>query len=223
MGKSYAKEIIVGIVVTVIGGLVLAWLMGDGPLGGGNDLPLQSNQTSGNTNYVLETEDDVSQPIESSPAIPPTPRGVTNPSNPVPAGTTVLSGDYALTATGKIRTYDMNTATIYIDVGNIILQNISANTHIFRFQRSSFTLRDDVGNIYTPSDLDYSDWNEYYYQTVQLDIPSQKIITLESTQGVWVEKRIPAFIGPISIQAQRLFLIIDGFGPFPYLEIEITL
>jgi hypothetical protein len=218
MERNYLKEITIGIIVTVVGGLILAGILG-------NEKPAQDSIPSSNQNPISQpvSSQEDSPTIESIPTTRPTPRGITNPTNPVPAGTTILADDYALTATGQVRIYDYATVDRYIDVGDIVLQNFSDKDKVFSFQRSSFTLKDDLGNTYTPSDLGRHSDTSYYYDVVSINIRAQKSVTLESHDGKWIEERFPSFYGPIAVNAQKLYLIIDGFGPFPYLEIEIDL
>jgi hypothetical protein len=219
--KDYAREIIVGLIVAVVGGLILAWLLGDGRFArDGTSAQSEDRPAVSPT----ATARGASQTAASTPTTRPTPRGITNPTNPVAAGTTVLAGDYALTATGQVKVYDYALAKKYISVGDLVLQNSSDTDRVFRFQRSSFTLRDDLGNTYTPADLARNDGDSsYYYDVVQINVPAQKSVVLQSHDGAWIEKRYPSFIGPIPLQAKKLYLMIDGFGPFPYLEIEIDL
>ena len=212
MKKSYAGEIIVGIIVTVVGGLILAWLDGrfaDSPTQNEVTLPIptQSNNiesTSPGTNVSAEVIDES----------PPTPQGIRNPTSPVEMGEFILVDDYSL----MVEDYYVRHDALHF---TIMVKNLDAADHLFRYQRTSISVEDDLGNVYEPN---YSFLATELYEDVQVEIEAGKVVSFNSTiSGSAGSSVIARYLGVVPAQASTLFVKFNGFGPYNGIIVEIEL
>ena len=213
MKKDYTGQIIVGIIITVVGGVILAWIVGDG----------RFSETTPNTsavNNVISTPNDSQastniqiSSVENSPVATSTPWGIKNPTSPVLQGERALVGDYAIWVSGLTLQRD----TMWFDV---YIENIDTQSHVVRFTKISFTLEDDAGNKY----LSYFEDDSRMYEISQLSIDSGEVAHIKGTNLFWSSPTsLPHFLGPISSQASKLIVVIKGDSPFNGLEFELDL
>lgn len=216
MLEKYAKEIIVGIIVTVVGGLILANLTGEK-----STTPVVEAPVSSAAEVVAESPVEAEAPAVAEAA--PTMTGVRNPSGVIPAGTKIIVDDLMLVVEDK---YKLDTATI--SKGNIIfylaVQNISDRQKLFSYTNDSIRIKDNLGNTYQP-DLGWDDEAKIMYTVKQDSIePGEafSIFSFDVTSALAVE-RIPWYKGPIASGASQLIIEFDGFGPFSGFSCAIDL
>ncbi len=228
--KSIGQQIIVGIIVTVVGGVVLAWIIGDGRFASTNQAeePLQVIATSVpaiKSNGVNDSESiasDIFEAAQSASEEPVNlePIGIKNPSGTIETGTSILTGDYSLVVVGD---FEVQNSTAYpesnrISIGRILIENVASEKRSFRYRRTGLRLIDDLGNEYQP----YAHGEEELLYSVQsLDLDAAEFGTIgyacTSCRGGIM------FSGTIPPEASKLFIVFDDFGVFSGFQIEIRI
>ena len=102
----------------------------------------------------------------------------------------------------------------------IVIHNTSDRVRLFRYQYAAIVLQDDVGNVYRSA----AEGKSSFYETIQFEVEPGEVVVLEPANAYSNSRTyIPRFIGPISPQATKLIVGINGLGPFTGLEVEIDL
>lgn len=160
---------------------------------------------------------------------PPTPIGIRNPTGSVDGGIPIIVDEFSLYVDSNSISVDSD--LIYV---SILVKNIGSRKRIFRFVPNSVRIQDDRGNTYVHFVEGYGEGSEGYgepsnlYNVVkQVEIGSGDEVKIESDYRYWCseffEKDIAAYIGPISPQANAIYFIFDGFGPFTGFQVKVPL
>jgi len=142
-------------------------------------------------------------------------RMVSNPSEPVPAGTLILVDNFSLMVENR---YELVGNDIMVFV---VIQNLSDKPHLFRYRNSSLVLKDNLHNIYrqTPK--------EHIISAVkQLSFGPGEILSMDPTCHDTLYKLpqcIPRYVGPIKAEATKILVKFEELGPFDEVVVEIDL
>lgn len=169
---------------------------------------------------ITPTLPNTSTPTITPPIPTPTEFGVLNPQGILPAGMPVIVDDYVLVVDKSSLTIDDNFIGFSIQV-----RVLGDESRLFRYNASTLSLKDDLGNQY-----------EYYLGTsrcTESDIYNAKQVQIPPGEKIWIEPQtsmmyssyfwwciedknqvIPGFQGHISPNAKILLLEFEGFGPF---------
>jgi len=144
-----------------------------------------------------------------------TPAGIRNPTGPVAAGIPILADDLSLLVQDGFDTYGDKVGI------TLVVKNTGGRTRLLRFQCSAIGLMDNRGNVYRSQ----GDGKEELYATRQIELAPGEVVVLEpaNTWGWASVSYIPRFVGPISPEATKLTVLVDGLGPFAGIEVEIDL
>lgn len=136
---------------------------------------------------------------------------------PARAGEPVLNGDFSLVVDSQV---DARGENLYLSLS---IKNVGNSSRLLRYTCASIRLRDDLGTAYAP--LYSGDDNKELYATRQVSLLPGESVTLESAENwQWgFDRSIPPFVGPVSVQARKLIVEIDGLGPFDNVQVEINL
>lgn len=209
MKQSTGRNIITGIIVTVVGGIILAIIVGEGRFAPTSSIP---EETFENSN-IIPDQPTGSQPVNSVTTAPP--QGVRNPTYPVEMGTPILVGDYSLIVTN----IEPNSSFPDFMQVEVVITYYGTGSSLFRYQRSSISLSDDQGTTYP-----YGNTAEKVYENLQVSLESGQPTVFESTRGFnWSNTTLASFEGPIPASVQTLFVNIDGFGPFSGIVVQANL
>ncbi|MCB0256688.1 MAG: hypothetical protein KDI55_23455 [Anaerolineae bacterium] len=180
-------------------------------------LPAADNLPAATPVAQAEAEEVVQVTPTQSPMVEPasTPRGVRNPTGPVPAGTTILADDYALV----VHDVQVNSAfPDYLQL-ELVVTNLDSQAHLLRFQRSAITLRDDLGNVYP-----FGNPTEQIYENLQREIAAGQTVVFKSTRGFdWGSHVLGSYRGPVPPSASTLYIDFNGFGPFDGITVAYDL
>jgi hypothetical protein len=148
--------------------------------------------------------------------------GIRNPSEPVPAGTSVLSDALALGVDPNFELLQASEGkpTVQIAV-SITVENRSDQTQLFTFTRSAISLKDDLGNVYDYASGKQPDLNAV--QQVQIAASETLMWSGALIFNPLDTASLPAFAGPVNPGASQLILSLEGFGPYNGVEIFIDL
>lgn len=243
MGKPNFSGILSGIIVTVIGGFILALLVGEGRFaprladerGNGSNnadvVPTTSgNIQQGSGNGLPVSIDDPTREPESTPTI----QGIRNPSGVVPLGEPIIVDGFQLYV-------DANSFEIVNDslVGgpylrvSFAVKNVDEIKRVFRFAPSSVTIRDDAGKVYqfiqTSRNCDSA---TPYMETKAVELqPGESVVIGSHRSGTSAQnwcfsnypQLMPWYEGTIPAEATRIIFDFKGFGPFEGFSIEIPI
>jgi len=217
MKKHHAVEILVGIIITVVGGLILAWLLGEGRFAKPSHIPqtITTFPTASTTPTSVISDIPATVIIEPTP----TPRGIRNPTSPVAAGTPILVDDFSLTLEDSITVGYADSIGI-----RMILQNVGGKERLFRYQRIGISVEDNLGNSYLSGyDTLVGNFEDELYDTQQLNVIPGDTVLFES-DSIWQQPNdLQFFIGPVALQASQLIIKLQSFGPYDGIEIVIDL
>jgi hypothetical protein len=144
---------------------------------------------------------------------PVTPPGMENPAGPIQAGTPVTAEGFSLVVKDGFDTYGDKIGV------TVVVQNTGDRVRLFRYQYAAIVLQDDVGNAYRSA----AEGKSSFYETIQFEVKPGEAVVLEPASSYNNKTYIPRFVGPISPQANKLIVSINGLGPFAGLEVEIDL
>jgi len=146
----------------------------------------------------------------------PTPE--TLPDEPVPAGKAVIYDGWAITVKPEILTYRGNKWAI-----EVFIRNLGETSRIFRYVNAGITASDNLGNTY---DIAPEFCIEHHQTVKNLNIPEGDSTSI--SPGYWGNEcvsndGIHQFKGPIPLEASKLIIGFDDFGPFNDVEVIIDL
>jgi hypothetical protein len=149
----------------------------------------------------------------------PTPESL--PTGPVMAGTPITYDGWSMTVSKDIR-FNPTTwgLTIYV-------RNTEEFDRVFRFTNSAVQAQDDLGHVYNYDKYSYCE--EYHHQVKNLQIKAEQSKTISSSSPGVRENNcnqpggINRFEGPIPLEASKLIIRFDNFGPFTGVEVIIDL
>jgi len=104
------------------------------------------------------------------------------------------------------------------------VRNLGESDRVFRYQLAGVTITDDQGNTYKPTD-DYL-CEEHMYITKNLLIEgedSEQIYSPSGFRNCTTENGLQQFSGPISINAEQIFIHLENFGPLTNASFVIDL
>lgn len=148
-------------------------------------------------------------PITNAPA-------ETLPTEPVPAGIPVVYDGWALTLSPEVVTGSYDSEPYF--VLSFTLRNLGETTRVFRYIQSGMIVEDDLGNVYEF----FLEWNcrdspDFVHLTQQLSIGGKEKINIGGNDINWActgSKYLPTMKGVISLQATKLIVTINDWGPF---------
>ncbi|MEA5079803.1 MAG: hypothetical protein VB013_14635 [Anaerolineaceae bacterium] len=200
-----------------------------------NDLEVQ-NQILQTQNALLQTsvagsvestnEDLVSATPTTMPTIEVIPTSESLPKGQIAAGEPIVYDGWSMIVSSELNINNWD------DIWGILVyvKNQGETSRVFRFTNASLTARDDLGNVYEPSTLcPYVGCNsceEYYHQVKNVNIDSGTSIEISSgTTGnaCMDDNGLGMFKGPIPVEASKLFITFEDFGPFTGFDIVIDL
>jgi len=138
------------------------------------------------------------------------------PTEPVPAGIPVVYDGWALTLSQEVTTGEFN------DEQNFSLsftvRNLGETTRVFRYVQSGMTVADNLGNVYEFSmvNSDCKKSPDVIHLTQQLTIDGKEKTNIYCSDWYACSggKYLPPLKGVISLQATRLIVTINDWGPF---------
>ena len=138
---------------------------------------------------------------------------ISNPTEPVPAGTPILAENFSLMVENR---YELVGNDIMIF---IVIENLSDHPQLFRYRNSSLILKDNLHNVYrqTPKDNIIS-------AVKQFNFGPGEIISMDSTCHDTLYKLpqcIPRYVGPLKTEANKIVVKLDELGPFDEIVVEI--
>lgn len=137
------------------------------------------------------------------------------PAQPVLAGAPVYYAEWGLVVDSEI---SVTSSGINIELN---LTNYADQEQVFRYIPNSIRVMDDRGNTYQPI-VGYCA-NDMLHLERQVSLNSGQSMTFSSSDSWCGYNGIPVYGGTIPLDATRLYLFFDNFGPFNGLQIEIGL
>ncbi|HQF46754.1 MAG TPA: hypothetical protein PLS77_12710 [Anaerolineaceae bacterium] len=139
------------------------------------------------------------------------------PAQPVLAGAPVYFAEWGLVVDPEVST---SSSGIEIELE---LTNYADQERVFRYVPNGIRMMDDRGNTYLPN-ADSCD-SDLLHLEKQASLDSGKSMTFSSGRS-WCSSNghgVPVYAGTIPLDARRLYLYFDNFGPFNGLQVEIGL
>ncbi len=153
------------------------------------------------------------------------------PATPVQAGTPIIYQGWTMTVSQEL--------IVFSDGGywgiTIFVRNMGENSRVFRFTNSGITAKDDLGNIYLPSNpsitsvsgLGSGSCEERYHYVKNLEIRAGEVAEINSGRwgyhNCYLIDGIHMFDGPIPLQASQLIIHFEDFGPYSDIDVIINL
>ena len=222
--NSFWATVLGGILVTVIGGVILANLVG-----GDASSPVQNVPSASSNNITQQLPTQVTTSFTPAPSFTPTPSGIYNPSGRIDAGQPIIVDGYQLYV-------DSNSYQLVQSGGTFLtiklaVKNLGDNQKVFRYAPNSITIKDDTGKIYEHIVQRGCEGTSGYVDTKSLSIQAGSSVTIQpaslSSSFWWclegMNEYIPYYDGNISAGAKYLIYEFNGFGPFSGFEIWIEL
>jgi hypothetical protein len=95
---------------------------------------------------------------------------------------------------------------------------------LFRYHRLAISVKDDLGNEYLSGyDNLVGNYESKLYDAQQVEIQPGETLIFKS-ESIWTRPHyLQYFVGPVSLQAKKLIIEFNGFGPFEDIQVEIEL
>lgn len=213
-------------VITIIGGIIgiLTFATGKQNLPEMVSAATPTERQSSPVDTYVEPEPTTTPRLVDAPSGVSTPPGIYDPQGTVAAGQPIYVDDLLLSVNQSSVTAEGQ----YLVV-KVTIENMSDSQKTIRFLGNSISLSDDMGNTY-PYHLGDCQQTDLF-MVKQYTLRSGEEVSIRSHFlyfpmewcGDQYQQFIPTFVGPIDIQADKLYLTFTDFGPFSGFTVEIDL
>ncbi len=146
------------------------------------------------------------------------------PTEPVKAGVPIVYDGWKLIVSSEVSTDDNDRVRV-----TVFIENLSAQKRIFRFTNAAVTIGDDVGTEYPATIRGVEsyvrvDCEPYLYKVKNLEVRGEKTVEIFSSfRYCGSDDTFNKFEGPIPINAKKIYVYLNDFGPFTGITAVIDL